>query len=1363
MRRPIVIAALALLPLVADAQEGDDDKGYLTTLLQDSLSGSGRIVDIQGFAGALSSTATIERLTIADDDGVWLVLEGVTMQWTRSALLLGRVEIGELAADHVDLLRPPVAPAGLPAPEATPFSLPELPVALSLGALTLTEIDLGPDFLGEAVTLHATGSAALADGEGTADLRIDRKDGARGQLDLAASYDNASGMLDVALALSEDRAGIAARLIGLPGEPALDLSVIGSGQIADYSARLQLATDGAPRLAGTFGLVTTPAAPDQPDALPQHAVTLDLAGDVSSLFLPDYQDFFGPDIRLRAAATRGADGGYRLSRLDLTARALHLSGQAEIGADGWPARLALTGELRAPDGAAVLLPLPGEATRIGAATISLGFDQASGPDWQLDLNAQRLTRADASLDLLSLTGSGRIEHAEAGAPAAFTASFDYGGQGIALGDAGLSAALGDTIAGHAELSRSGGGPLDISTLTLSGAGIDADAVATVSGFDTGLAIDGTALVSVLSLERFAAISGLDLAGGGSLAVSGRYAPLDGTFAGLVTGQTQDLALGIAHVDPLLAGAGEIAISATRDTTGTRIDGLTVDTAALHATGRVDLTSAAMSGDLDARLTDLGLILPGLSGPATARGSASYQQSGALVASLTLDGPGLAASASARQDDPANGGPVAARIDADLADLAPFSGLAGQDLGGAAKVSVDGVFTPDLSGFVAAIEAQTTDLALGLAGVDPVLAGTASLAANIGRRADLSVSLDATFASPTTAATLKVTAPELATDASFETTATLRVDDLSVLAGLAGLPLSGAIDATMSGSLSPAGAASTAILSLQSQDVALGIAAADTILAGRGRLDVAARRDADGTILVHDFGLETDALTVTGQIAGAGTSGTADFTARLANIGLLVPEFSGALTATGSAARSDAGVWSLNAGADGPAGTAIRIAGSLGADRQAAVDVSGQVPLAFANPLIAPRRLSGLADLALGLDGPLALTSLNGRVSTSGAELSAPLLGQSVTGINASVALAGGRAVIDLTGNVAPTGRVALSGPVTLSAPYVADLRGTLDNLVLRDPQLYQTSLNGSVALSGPLAGGAVISGTIDLGETNVQVPSSAIGALGELPDVTHVAPPPAVRRTLDRAGLTTTETAATGPRRPFPLDIRINAPSRIFIRGRGLDAELGGSLVISGTSANVIPIGRFSLIRGRLDILQQRFELTEGLATLEGGFVPQLRLIAATTSRSGTNVIIALEGEATEPVVTFSSNPELPQDEILAQLIFGRDLGSISPLQAVQLASAVGTLAGRGGGGLVDSFRSGIGLDDLDLTTDAAGNAGLRAGKYLGENLYTDVELGSDGTSQINLNLDLTGNLTAKGSAGTNGDTSIGLFFERDY
>jgi len=216
------------------------------------------------------------------------------------------------------------------------------------------------------------------------------------------------------------------------------------------------------------------------------------------------------------------------------------------------------------------------------------------------------------------------------------------------------------------------------------------------------------------------------------------------------------------------------------------------------------------------------------------------------------------------------------------------------------------------------------------------------------------------------------------------------------------------------------------------------------------------------------------------------------------------------------------------------------------------------------------------------------------------------------------------------------------------------------------------------------------------------------------------------------------------------------------VRGRGVDAELGGEIRLTGNARQPIPIGKLELIRGRVDLLGKRFDMTEGIIELQGSLIPVIRLVAETQQDDITTRII-IDGEAYDPEITFESSPEMPQEEVLSQLLFGRGLDNISALQAAQLASAVATLAGKGGEGIIGRLRASTGLDDLDLATDDEGNVSVRAGKYLSENLYTDVQVGGDGKTELNLNLDINKALTARGSVDSEGESAIGLFYERDY
>jgi translocation and assembly module TamB len=574
-----------------------------------------------------------------------------------------------------------------------------------------------------------------------------------------------------------------------------------------------------------------------------------------------------------------------------------------------------------------------------------------------------------------------------------------------------------------------------------------------------------------------------------------------------------------------------------------------------------------------------------------------------------------------------------------------------------------------------------------------------------------------------------------------------------------------INATAQGFYGADGAGE-ATVDVTGNNLAIGIAQVDTLLRGRSSLKAKVSRDADGTWTIDRADLDTPQVTA----AMSGTVGTqgnaaAKFDVRLANVALLAPGISGPGTAKGTI-RGDGSGYIIDTDATGPAGISATVTGRIGNDRNLSLQARGKVPLALANFAISPRSLSGIASFDLAVNGPPAISSVTGTVTTNGAGLALPKLKLALQGINANIRLAGGAAQIDAGAGVSTGGRLALNGRIGLTAPYQADLAVELQNVGISDPGLYTTTANGSITLNGPITGGSNIGGTINLGKVSVQVPSGAISSGTNLPGLEHINEPAAVRQTrafadmLNNGGNGGPGTGNGGP--VFGLDVRVNAPARIFIRGRGLDAELGGALRLRGTTQQVIPEGQFDLLRGRLDILGKRLDLTEGYLRMQGSFVPFLHLVAQTTS-GDVQIIIGIDGPATEPEITFSSQPELPEDQVVSQLIFGRDLSQISAFQAIQLASAVATLAGKGGGGVVGKLRKGFGLDNLDVTTGEGDTTEVKAGKYLSENIYSEVEVDSDGQTQINLNLQINKRLKAKGSFGADGNSGLGVFFEKNY
>jgi translocation and assembly module TamB len=125
----------------------------------------------------------------------------------------------------------------------------------------------------------------------------------------------------------------------------------------------------------------------------------------------------------------------------------------------------------------------------------------------------------------------------------------------------------------------------------------------------------------------------------------------------------------------------------------------------------------------------------------------------------------------------------------------------------------------------------------------------------------------------------------------------------------------------------------------------------------------------------------------------------------------------------------------------------------------------------------------------------------------------------------------------------------------------------------------------------------------------------------------------------------------------------------------------------------------------------------------------------------------------------------LPEDEILARMLFGRTLASITPIQAAKLALAARELTGRGGGlDIFDVARDVFRLDDLDIVSDELdNNMNLRTGKYLTEQVYLRLESDlSTGGEQVSVDVELTPKINLQSRAGHKG-SGLGLFWKWDY
>ncbi|TBZ17503.1 translocation/assembly module TamB domain-containing protein [Rhizobium leguminosarum] len=449
---------------------------------------------------------------------------------------------------------------------------------------------------------------------------------------------------------------------------------------------------------------------------------------------------------------------------------------------------------------------------------------------------------------------------------------------------------------------------------------------------------------------------------------------------------------------------------------------------------------------------------------------------------------------------------------------------------------------------------------------------------------------------------------------------------------------------------------------------------------------------------------------------------------------------------------------------GDAGMSLKGGGSVVITGNRAMDMrfTGNLPFAVLGAPLAQQGLvaDGVATVNLQIGGTAAAPVINGTVSTNGAKLVDVRRNMAVNNLTATVTFNGSQAVISrLTGNLGGGGTISASGTIGIqpAGGFPADISIKLDKAVYVDGTLVVSTVNGTVGLRGPITN-ATLSGKLRLDKTSITVPEKLPTSLREI-DIRHKNAPRAVLAQL----------RDDGERKPgekssvITLDLEIDAPSHIFVRGRGIDAELGGLVKIRGTAAAPIVTGGFTMRRGRMTILNRRLDFSDkSRITFVGDLTPALDM-EATSASGSTTLTVDVAGLATDPAITFSSSPELPQDEVLAQLIFGQSMSKLSPVQIAQLADAVSQLAGNRSTSLFEGLRNQLGVDDFDVSTDSKGQTSVSVGRYLNDRTYFELQQGGSAGAKAVINLDVGRGVKLRGGAGGNGEGEAGIVYEREY
>jgi len=158
--------------------------------------------------------------------------------------------------------------------------------------------------------------------------------------------------------------------------------------------------------------------------------------------------------------------------------------------------------------------------------------------------------------------------------------------------------------------------------------------------------------------------------------------------------------------------------------------------------------------------------------------------------------------------------------------------------------------------------------------------------------------------------------------------------------------------------------------------------------------------------------------------------------------------------------------------------------------------------------------------------------------------------------------------------------------------------------------------------------------------------------------------------------------------------------------------------------------------------------------------------IAASHREDDLTATIRITGTADQPQIDLSSIPDLPRDEIVSRILFGKGTERLSTLETAQLGLAIAELSGRTPGGLdiLGLARKTLGVDVLRV--EEAGDSGpaVSAGKYLSDKIYLELEQGLGAESgNVSIELEVTPNISVTSEVSGTGASSSGVQFQWDY
>jgi translocation and assembly module TamB len=379
-------------------------------------------------------------------------------------------------------------------------------------------------------------------------------------------------------------------------------------------------------------------------------------------------------------------------------------------------------------------------------------------------------------------------------------------------------------------------------------------------------------------------------------------------------------------------------------------------------------------------------------------------------------------------------------------------------------------------------------------------------------------------------------------------------------------------------------------------------------------------------------------------------------------------------------------------------------------------------------------VGGRIDAAAELQGPVALPEVKGRFSWNDGLVSLEGQGR-YEDIRLRVRGTEQELVVEEAFARSGEGTARLSGTLVRRGAQ-ASLRAeaTLDEFPIVSDFQKVATVSLRAEAEGEASAEEILISALRIPEARVELPPNARRELHE------IEPPDGIvwyhhGEPLDgTGGAGLQEDTAEGPSVGPRVEIHLEAPRNIWVRGQDLNVEVGfgeGFRILHTDQPHLF--GELHILRGRVEVLGRRFELDpDSTVTFTGpAEAPRLNVIATHENRrEDVTITLRIVGQGEELEIEPSSDPPLTDTEIYTLIATGRrslQPGARSSDSGGAATTALGALAAAQ---LQQGLREVLPLDILSIEQGetGVGTARVEAGTYLSDRLYLGIasEIGGE-------------------------------------